>query len=352
MSAASSANGASTGIVHRDWVVDLLGGSEPGEGETALRQGQLLTRGGGLVRSVDLGIGDQAQTRDMFAFKWSKRNTYQSKDMAEAQIAWLDSRYEGKDLLQHHGHSGQGKKMLVLDAGMGAGFTAKLIFRDNWEQIRLVGADISTAVDIAAQEIAPLAKESFFIQCDLMRFPFRPHSFDIVISEGVIHHTPSTRDALLALARQVKPGGILALYVYAKKAPIREYTDDYIRNIVSEMPPEQAWETLEPLTKLGIALGKLNTEIEIPEDVALLGIPKGKINIQRLFYWAICKTYYRPEFSFEEMNHINFDWFTPKYAHRQTPDEVVAWCGEAGLTVEHLKVEEAGITVIARNREA
>jgi arsenite methyltransferase len=350
MNSASSANGTSTAIVHREWVVDLLGGSEPGEGETALRQGQLLTRSGGLVRSVDLGLGDQAQTRDMFAFKWGKRDTYQSKELAEAHIAWLHSRYGGKDLLQHHGHLSQGN-MLVLDAGMGAGFTAKLIFRDNWNQIRLVGADISTAVDIAAREIGPLAKESFFIQCDLMHLPFRVRSFDIVMSEGVLHHTPSTRDALLALARQVKPGGILALYVYAKKAPIREYTDDYVRNIVSEMSPEQAWEKLKPLTKLGIALGKLETEIEILEDVALLGIPKGKIDIQRLFYWAICKTYYRPEFSFDEMNHINFDWFTPKYAHRQTPDEVIAWCSEAGLTVEHLKAEEAGITVIARNRE-
>ena len=346
----ASLSGTSTGTVRGDWVVDLLGGSVPEEGETALRQGQLLTRHGGLVRSVDLGVGDQAQTRDVFAFKWSKQDTYQSKNLTEAQIAWLDSRYGGKDLLQHHGHSGT-DKMFVLDAGMGAGFTAKLIFRDNWHQIRLVGADISTAVDIAAREIAPLARESFFIQCDLMHLPFRERSFDIVMSEGVIHHTPSTRDALLALARQVKPGGILALYVYAKKAPIREYTDDYIRSIVSEMPPEQAWEMLESLTKFGIALGELKTEIEIPEDVALLGIPKGKIDIQRLFYWAICKAYYRPEFSFDEMNHINFDWFTPKYAHRQTPDEVIAWCGEAGLTVEHLKVEEAGITVVARNPE-
>ena len=40
--------------------------------------------------------------------------------------------------------------------------------------------------------------------------------------------------------------------------------------------------------------------------------------------------------------------FTPKYAHRQTPDEVKAWCGEAGLVVEHMKAEEAGITTVAR----
>ena len=164
------------------------------------------------------------------------------------------------------------------------------------------------------------------------------------MAEGVLHHTPSTRAALLALAPLIRPGGIFAFYVYARKAPICEYTDDYVRAKVADLPPEEAWKALAPLTRLGIALGELKTEIIVPEDVALLGIPKGRIDIQRLFYWAICKAYYRPEFSFEDMNYINFDWFTPKYSHRQTPEEVRDWCGIAGLVIEHSKVEEAGIT--------
>ena len=330
-----------------DWITDLLGGPPPGEGEEVIRHGRQLTGRGGLTRDLEVTDAGQAQTRDMFGFKWAQRDTYNSKALATAQIDWLNSRYGGRDILDHLGSIGSNKP-LVLDAGAGSGFTANLMFRSTFPKIRYLGADISTAIDIAAESIEKIAPESFFMQADLMHLPFEDGGFDIVMSEGVMHHTPSTRDALLELARLVRPGGIFAFYVYAKKAPVREFTDDYIRAQVSDLPPESAWKALEPLTRLGIALGELKTEIDVPEDVAVLGIPKGKMDIQRLFYWAICKSYYRPEFSFDEMNHLNFDWFTPKYAHRQTPDEVKAWCGEAGLVVEHMKAEEAGITTVAR----
>jgi hypothetical protein len=114
------------------------------------------------------------------------------------------------------------------------------------------------------------------------------------------------------------------------------------------MAPDDAWQALMSLTKLGVALGELKLEVEVPEEVTLLGIPKGKIDLQRLFYWHIFKAYYRPEFTLEEMNHVNFDWYAPKNSHRQTPEEVRAWCAEAGLAIERERVEEAGITVIAR----
>ena len=37
----------------------------------------------------------------------------------------------------------------------------------------------------------------------------------------------------------------------------------------------------------------------------------------------------------------------PAHCHRQTPDEVRQWCEEAGLQIEAMRVEEAGITTIA-----
>src|SRR5262249_33521251 len=131
-------------------------------------------------------------------------------------------------------------------------------------------------------------------------------------------------------------------------SPIREFTDDFVREKLQGMAPDEAWAALMPLTKLGIALGELRLDVDVSEDVTLLGIPRGKIDLQRLFYWHIFKAYYRPEFALEEMNHVTFDWSAPKNSHRQTPEEVRAWCAEAGLSVERERVEEAGITVIAR----
>ena len=103
-----------------------------------------------------------------------------------------------------------------------------------------------------------------------------------------------------------------------------------------------------PLTKLGELLGRLNLQIDVPETIDLLGIPAGKIDLQRLFYWHIFKAYYRTEWSLEEMNHVNFDWYAPKNSFRQTPQEVRSWCKELNLDIDREIVEEAGITVIAR----
>ena len=49
-------------------------------------------------------------------------------------------------------------------------------------------------------------------------------------------------------------------YVYRTKGPVREFTDDYIRDKLQAMEPQQAWDIMEPLTQLGISLGKLDAD--------------------------------------------------------------------------------------------
>jgi len=151
-----------------------------------------------------------------------------------------------------------------------------------------------------------------------------------------------------ALRHLPRPGGRFLFYVYRRKGPVREFTDDYVRGRLAELDPEAAWSAILPLTKLGRALGELDIAVDVPEDVELLGIPAGRIDIQRLFYWNVVKAYYDPELSLDEMAHINFDWFAPRNAHRQSSAEVRAWCAEAGLEIERERIEEAGITVVAR----
>jgi arsenite methyltransferase len=317
----------------------------PLEGRKFERFGRSLVLTRGILRDLAVTDLEQAQTRDTFAFKWSKRETYQSGAMRDAVRSWLKQRYG--DLIAEL-QLPSDRKALVLDVGCGAGYSPSLLFESDWPRIEYVGAEISAAVELAADCLRPLAADSLFVQADLMSLPFPEQAFDLVYSEGVLHHTSSTRDAVHATARMVRPGGLYAIYVYAKKSPVREFTDDHVRSVVSDLDPQQAWDMLVPLTRLGKALGELGAVVDVPEDVKVLGIPKGRIDVQRLFYWHICKMYYRPEFSLEEMNHVNFDWFVPKYCHRQTADEVRSWCEAAGLTIEHLKSEEAGITVIAR----
>jgi SAM-dependent methyltransferase len=259
---------------------------------------------------------------------------------------WLVERYG--DLVKAAWLAEHGEHPLLIDAGCGAGMSALELLGPVIPQLRYLGVDVSEAVDVARQRFLERGLEGGFLQADITDLPLPEGSVDLIFSEGALHHTNSTERGLKSLARLLKPGGRFMFYVYRKKGPLREFTDDYIRDRLQTMRPDEAWQVMEPLTRLGIALGELNAEIEIPEAIDLLGIPAGRINVQRLFYWHVGKIFYRPDLTLDEMNHINYDWYAPANAHRQTPQQVRSWCDEAGLAVEREVVEEAGITVIAR----
>jgi SAM-dependent methyltransferase len=199
-----------------------------------------------------------------------------------------------------------------------------------------------------AQERLGFLERTHFIQADVLQFPFPDGGFDTVFSEGVIHHTPSTEQALRSLVSVLAPGGEILFYVYRRKGPVREFSDDYIRDTVSSLPPQEAWDVLRPLTKLGQALAELHVDVQVPEDIPYLGIKAGCYDVQRLLYWNFAKLYWNEALSFEENHHVNFDWYHPRYAHRHTEEEIRRWCDEAGLSIIHFDTEEkAGYTVRA-----
>jgi arsenite methyltransferase len=288
----------------------------------------------------------QDQTKQAFGYQWDRREAYESKARYDFSRKWLVERYCDHDPARVDGWLATGPQ-IILDAGCGSGYSALLLFGDHLKDHDYLGVDISAAVEIAKIRFQEAGYPGDFLQASLMDLPLPAQSVDLIFSEGVLHHTDSTEKALKKLAGHLKKGGRFLFYVYAKKAVIREFTDDYIRQQLQSLTDEEAWKALEPLTKLGIALGELNVQIEVPEDIPFLGISRGKCDIQRFFFWNICKVFYRPEFSFQEMVFNNFDWFRPFNCHRQTPDEVKKWCQEAGLAIEHMNIQESGITVVA-----
>lgn len=289
----------------------------------------------------------QLQTRDAFGFQWAKRDSYESESVKDFSRIWLSERYCGGNAQLLSGWLAGGRK-IILDAGCGAAFSALLFFGEHLKNHDYLGVDISNAVEVAAERFREQGYPGDFLQCNLLELPIPDESVDIIFSEGVLHHTDSTERALKYLVGKLKPGGRFLFYVYAKKAAIREFTDDYIRDQLKGLTDEEAWRALEPLSKLGIELGRKDCEIDVPEDIEFLGIKKGRINLQRFFYWNICKLYYRPDWSLDEMNHINYDWFRPSNCLRHTPEEVTKWAGEANLCIERMDVQDAGITVVAR----
>jgi SAM-dependent methyltransferase len=297
----------------------------------------------GIPRFVGELEADQAQTEQSFGFKWKWREFSDSQRLKEQFGDWVATRYgfSGLDEMREYF---EGRER-ILDAGCGAGYSSSMWLDDSWRGGDWVGADISEAIDVAQERLGSVPGTGF-VQADVLQLPF-DCAFDTVFSEGVFHHTPSTRAALACAVGALRSGGEILFYVYRRKSPVREFTDDHVRDVIAGLDPEAALEALRPLTRLGQALAELEVEVEVPEAVPVLGIEAGRFDVQRLIYWNFAKLFWNPALSFEENLHINFDWYHPRYAHRHDPEEVRGWCEELDLTVSRLHVDEAGITVRA-----
>jgi len=302
-----------------------------------------------IPRFTEMEDPAQAQTRDAFGFKWGRTDTYDSAASRQRVAAWCLERYGFPSVdawaarFESFGS--------VLDVGCGGGLSSGVwLTSAGWSGDAMwVGVDLSTAVDVARTRLGS-TPNTHFVQADALDLPFADGTFGAVFSEGVLHHTPSTRAALLSAARVLAPGGEISFYVYRKKGPAREFTDDFVREAIKGLSDEDAWEAMRGFTRLGQALASMRATVDVPEAVPLLGIAAGVQDVQRLIYWNFVKLYWNDSLSFEENVHVNFDWFRPTYAHRQTADEVRAWCEEAALDVQRFNEQESGYTVIARKR--
>jgi len=301
----------------------------------------------GIPRFVATEDSGQLQTADSFGFKWRQRSTYDSPQVQANAREWLLERYgfESAEAMRRH----FGSRPRVLDAGCGSGYSSALWLDGVWPDgadAAWYGADISEAIDVAQDRLGTMA-DTHFVQADIMHLPFPEQTFDFCFSEGVLHHTPSTEQALKALVPLLKPGGEMMFYVYRKKAPIREFADDHIRDVLSRLDPEEAWAMLRPLTQLGQSLADLHAEVDVPEDIPYLGIKAGRYDVQRLIYWFFAKLFWNEAYTFEENNHVNFDWYHPTYAHRHTEEEIRRWCDDAGLSIVRFNAQLSGFTIRA-----
>jgi SAM-dependent methyltransferase len=99
---------------------------------------------------------------------------------------------------------------IVLDAGIGAGRFTDVLSR--WGAL-VVGIDLSYAVEAAEANFRD-RPNVLVAQADIGRLPVRDESVDVIISIGVLHHTPSTERYFKALVPKLKRGGRIAIWVY------------------------------------------------------------------------------------------------------------------------------------------
>lgn len=302
----------------------------------------------GIPRFLTAQDSGQLQTMGAFGYKWKNQASYawvRKTGDEGAYAVWLSEKYGFGSVAEWCRHFA-GKR--ILDLGCGAGMASYFWLGSNeWRSdATWVGVDISEAIDVARELLSPIPN-THFVQADALRLPFPDESFDAILAEGVLHHTPSTRQAILSAARVLVTGGELNFYVYRRKAPAREFSDDHVREQLRSLTDEEAWAAMRSLTRLARNLAELKVEVTVDEDVPALGIKAGRQDVQRLIYWNFAKLYWNEAFDFEENVHVNYDWYRPAYAHRQSAEEIREWCRDGGLEITRLHEQESGFTVRA-----
>jgi ubiquinone/menaquinone biosynthesis C-methylase UbiE len=109
-----------------------------------------------------------------------------------------------------------GKKVLEIGSG-GGGHSALFA---------LHGANV-TAVDITPERVASTALKLNVLgaggrcfQADAEHLPFQADSFDIVYSNGVLHHSKDTETCIAEVFRVLKPGGKAIVMLYSRHSSV------------------------------------------------------------------------------------------------------------------------------------
>lgn len=220
-------------------------------------------------------------------------------------------------------------KHRILDAGCGPGWAA-LYFRANDEQ-RWYSVDFGESSYLAFENLR-VHPNNLVLRASLFELPFPREFFDLIISNGVLHHTPDPRGGFKALVRHLAPGGEIYLGLIRRQTPIRDFVDGYVRERTTEMTLDDNLKFADSMAKLGEELQRHNVTIQVPAGLELLGIDAGSYSLHRFIHTHMVKCFHSPSLSSDENRMQNIDWYAVKYAWPHTEEQIVQWYKEEGLT--------------------
>lgn len=209
------------------------------------------------------------------------------------------------------------KNKLVLDVGCGSGRFSEVISRWGGEAI---GIDLSYSVDAAFENIGSRLN-THFVQADIFSLPFRPETFDIVFSIGVLHHTLNTKQAFNGIVPYVKKGGSLAIWVYSRHCMWPFIGSEFFRKFAPKMPKK----LLYYLSVIAVPLYYFY-----------------KIRPIKLIFYPILPIDMKPRWDERWLD--TFDWYSPLYQWKHTYPEVYAWFLEASFADIKLLNPEVAVT--------
>lgn len=253
----------------------------------------------GVVRFVEA-----QKYADTFGFQWHKyartqlddEHTHESETTFRRMTGFTPAELRGKR---------------VLDVGCGMGRFAEVASR--WGG-QVIGIDLSRAAEVAAHNLAHRNSVTI-LQADLFSLPFAPESFDYIYSIGVLHHTPSCEQAFKALPQFLKPGGLIAIWVYSSYNKWYRFSDLY-RKITCRLPAR--W--LHLLCHVAVPAYFLHYSLR---RLPILGrLTSGLLNY-------LLPVSLHPDPRWRVLD--TFDWYSPRYQSKHTYEEVFRWFEASGL---------------------
>jgi glycosyltransferase involved in cell wall biosynthesis/ubiquinone/menaquinone biosynthesis C-methylase UbiE len=116
------------------------------------------------------------------------------------------------ELMEFDRHEGE----RVLEIGGGLGTDLSQFARHG---ARVTDVDLSGGhLEHAKENFALRGLKGEFVHHDAETLPFPDDSFDVVYSNGVLHHTPNTRRVVQEIRRVLKPGGKAIVMMYAENS--------------------------------------------------------------------------------------------------------------------------------------
>ena len=266
-------------------------------------------------------MSNKKQTADSFGEKWlseAGRNYGRKEDVMEQFLSILGVKKEGdlKEIFKDG--------MVCLDAGCGVG-VAEEILNIN-KNVKMYAIDISDSVRVAEERTRDMENVQV-LKADIKDMPFkRKQLFDIIFSNGVLHHTGDAEGYFSELCHHLKPCGLIGIYIYNKKPLVRSLADNLIRNEhTTHLSFEECFEFAETLSMLGRSFQKIKENLIIEEDVPLLGIKKGKYNLHTFIYDHFLKCFYNEKWGLDMSTVVNVDWYHPSEATFHTLPEILLW---------------------------
>jgi len=200
----------------------------------------------------------------------------------------------------------------VLSVGCGLGREA-IVLQDVTECKELFAVDLNFAL-LKSGEPNKERTNLHFVIASLYSLPFKAGIFDLVYSQGVLHHTFSPSAAFKAIADYVRHGGHLFVWVYG--------LDDHL--VVPGIPGVmmRVQRTMESVVRPVITRSPRKIRDAFFTAGAALLHPVYKAWVTRKPSWRLKNT-----------NHSLRDRFSPRYAHRHSYNEVLEWFENVGFEI-------------------